>query len=106
MADQIIVDDWIAHDGEKETEYDGVYYGKDKDTPLKRKILYLCNQKKCGESCSAKDGDCFWTLDLKYAKNYSNVPPNKTLDKHFDKSNIILDEPYDVYTERIKDAGQ
>ena len=39
--------------------------------------------------------------DLKYAAHYFNTPPNKTLEKYFDKEYMILDEPTVIFIEKV-----
>ena len=95
--EQKITTDKITVDGETKENYDGVYYG---NRDLKRKIFYMCNQKKC-ETCSAKNGECKHTTDIRYAAHYFTTPPNKTLEKYFDKEYMILDEPTVIFIERI-----
>lgn len=89
--DQATVDGEILH--RNETEYysqNGIQY--------KRVIFYVCNQKKC-ENCSAKDGECKHTTNLKYAKNYNSVPPNKRLEKSFRKEYMMMDQPTVIFIE-------
>ena len=85
----------MKSDNKEIKPYDGEYFGN-KPGIFKRKILYICNGKRCGDSCSE---ECKRTTDLRYAKNYMNIPPNKTLEKHFTKHEMILDEPTIVWEE-------
>lgn len=90
-------------DNENVQPYDGEYFGNDKTRPNKKKVFYICNQKKCGEACSANNGECFRTSDVRYAAHYMSEPPNKTLEKHFTKTFMVLDEPYDIWEEERDD---
>mgnify|MGYP001116738764 CR=1 FL=1 len=36
-------------------------------------VLFLCDQKQCGEKCSAPVGDCFHTSDIRHAKNFERI---------------------------------
>lgn len=87
-------------DNEETKNYDGEYFGRDPNKPLKKRIMYICDQTKCGDSCSAKDGECIRTTDIYFAAHYMSEPPNKTLEKHFIKHEMILDEPTIVWEEK------
>jgi len=73
---------------------------------LPRKILYICDQKKC-KRCSARDGlndgwNCIYTEDISHAKNYSSVPPNRVLRNKKKFKHDIWPMPIDtsVYMEK------
>ena len=98
MDDKRITKPDVTADGETQKAYDGEYFGRER--PIKRKIFYICNQKRCGKTCSAKNGECFRTSDVKYAAHYMSEPTNKRLEKSFNKTYMILDEPYYIYEEK------
>lgn len=35
-------------------------------------VLYLCNGKQC-ENCEEEGGECIYTTDIKYAKNFHRI---------------------------------
>ena len=39
---------------------------------IQSNVLYLCDQKKC-EKCSAPEGLCFHTTDIRHATNFIEV---------------------------------
>lgn len=60
------------------------------------KIAYICNLKRfCNDSCGciANGGECSHTLDVTFAKNYTEVPL-VTEDKNF---KLISDEEREAY---------
>lgn len=100
-AEQTI--DSVIFNGEVAKAYDSEYQTKKTPDQYKKLVMYICNQKKCGESCSVSEGCCYHTTDVRYSAHYMNQPPNKTLDKRFDKNYMILDEPCVIFTERRND---
>lgn len=36
-------------------------------------VAYLCDREKCGEKCSAEEGICKHTFDIRHAKNFKKI---------------------------------
>lgn len=74
---------------------------------LPRKILYICDQKKC-KHCSVRDdgGDTDWfcthTADISHAKNYTTQPPMRVIEKKFKHDIWPMPVPTEVYMEEEK----
>ena len=36
-------------------------------------VAYICDRGKCGEKCSAEEGICKHTFDVRHAKNFKKI---------------------------------
>lgn len=90
--------DNVVVDGETKTKEEGVYVST--KNKYKRIIMYICNGKQCGDKCSIPANECKHTTNLKYAAHYMSPPPNKRLEKSFDKQYMIMDEPCEIFIEK------